>query len=348
MRSHQSPSSRSAQPRARWVPRVSLCAVLAATLGLAGPVQADVQSLTTTFASNNGLDGNMFDVTAANDIRVVSVDCNAYAGSVTIEVYTVPGGYGGHETNAGAWTLRGSGTTTSAGTDQPTPIPFALDIEIAAGETLGFYVTSTGSGMRYTDGTGSSPAASNDDLAIYEGRGVDYPFGTSYSPRTWNGTIYYEADSGTPYCFADLTGGVCPCGNFSFTESGCMHSGGVGAVLSSSGSTSVASDQLRCRAEDLTIAKPALLFTGTMAVNGGNGQPLGDGLLCAGGTIQRLWVETSDGAGYAEWGTGMVLAGGFGAGETRFFQVWYRDPGTSSPCSSGFNLSNALEVQLSP
>jgi hypothetical protein len=289
----------------------------------------------------------MFDVTAANDIRVVSLDCNINVGQVTIDVYTVPGGYSGNETNPSAWTLRGTGVTTSTGTDQPTPIPFPLDIEIAAGQTLGFYVTSSaGVGFRYTDGLGTGPAAQNSDLTISEGLGLAFPFSTSFTPRTWNGTIHYQADSGTPFCFADGTAGVCPCGNFTFAETGCMHSGGVGAVLSSSGSTSVAADALRCQASNLTLGKPSLLLTGTVSLNAGAGVPLGDGLLCAGGTVQHMWVEMSDASGNAEWSTGMAAAGQFSPGETRFFQVMFRDPGPSSPCAGGFNLSNALEVQL--
>ncbi len=339
------PPSGIPSPRARVL---SFVPVLLAITALTGQGRADVLSLTTTFSSDNGLDGNMFDVTALSDIRIVSLDCNINAGGTTIEVYTCPGTYVGNETNPAAWTLRGSGSTTSTGSDQPTPIPFGLDIHVDAGTTIAIYVTtSSGASMRYTNGTGVSPAASNADLQIFEGLGVGHPFGSSYSPRLWNGTIYYEGDSGTPYCFADGTGSVCPCGNFSWAESGCMHSGGQGGVLSTAGSTSVEGDLLRCSAASLTAGKPALLFTGTMAVNGGNGSPLGDGLLCAGGTIQRLWVEMTDSTGFAEWGTGMAAAGQFQAGETRFFQVWFRDPGPSSPCAGGFNLSNAVEVLLS-
>jgi hypothetical protein len=291
----------------------------------------------------------MFDVSAANDVRVISLDCNINAGAVQIEVYTVPGGYVGNEGNPGGWTLAGSGPTTSSAADQPTPLPFALDIEILAGQTLGFYVTSaSGAGFRYTNGPGTGTAAQNADLHISEGIGISYPFGSIYTPRIWNGTIYYVADPGTAYCFADGTGAVCPCGNYSWSESGCVHSGGVGGVLSTVGSTSVGSDSLRCTSQFLPALRPALLFTGSLAVNGGAGQPFGDGLLCAGGTIQSLGVQITDAAGLAEWGPGLASQGAFAAGETRHFQTWYRDPGSDSPCGTGFNLTNGMAIVLTP
>ena len=87
-----------------------------------------------------------------------------------------------------------------------------------------------------------------------------------------------------------------------------------------------------------------VFFQGDNAVNGGAGNPFGDGLRCAGGNVVRLNAPTmSDAAGSADT-TGITISvtGGVSSGDTRRYQGWYRDPG--GPCGSGFNLTNGYEV----
>ena len=85
-----------------------------------------------------------------------------------------------------------------------------------------------------------------------------------------------------------------------------------------------------------------------MAINGGNGVPFGRGLRCVGGGIKRLELQTSTG-GEAEFGPGLGQQGGWATGETRYFQVWYRDPMDDNPCGAGpFNLSNGVQVTFTP
>jgi hypothetical protein len=38
---------------------------------------------------------------------------------------------------------------------------------------------------------------------------------------------------------------------------------------------------------------------------------------------------------------------GLVAGDLKRYQIWYRDP-AASPCGSGFNLSNGIEVNWTP
>lgn len=149
-------------------------------------------------------------------------------------------------------------------------------------------------------------------------------------------------EPGTAYCL----GVGCPCGNDG-AASGCTNSTGSGLVLSASGSASAGADDLAPSVTGGPAGKPALLFQGTSRVNGGAGAPLGDGLRCAGGQIQRLAIRVLDGAGAASWGPGLAGAAGWSAGAVRDLQVWYRDP-SAGPCGSGFNLSNGYEVVFTP
>ena len=144
------------------------------------------------------------------------------------------------------------------------------------------------------------------------------------------------------YCF----GTGCPCGNDDWLA-GCTNSTGAGASLVPIGSASAAADDLAFQGRDLLSGQAALLFVANNAVNGGAGNPFGDGLRCAGGGLVRLGVRMPNAAGVADWGPGMAAAGGWTSGDTRRFQVWYRDP-VGSPCGNSFNLSHGIEVEFVP
>jgi hypothetical protein len=63
---------------------------------------------------------------------------------------------------------------------------------IPAGSTYGFYVTSTDNPISYT----TLDTTINDGHITYTtGTGNVYPFGVTYAPRTWNGTMYYTVGS---------------------------------------------------------------------------------------------------------------------------------------------------------
>ena len=63
-------------------------------------------SLATTFASNNGAQGNMFDVEATNDITINSFDVNMVSGvTADIEIYFKSGSWVGSENSPNDWTL---------------------------------------------------------------------------------------------------------------------------------------------------------------------------------------------------------------------------------------------------
>jgi hypothetical protein len=77
----------------------------------------------------------------------------------------------------------------------PTPIPINFSVPMAAGDTVAFYVTlQTGFGIvNYTNGTAVGNVYAQDaNIQQHEGYGGVY-FGLAFSPRVWNGKIYYES-----------------------------------------------------------------------------------------------------------------------------------------------------------
>ena len=148
------------------------------------------------------------------------------------------------------------------------------------------------------------------------------------------------------FCFGDGSGTICACGNIGAAGEGCANSAGSGATLSVSGSTSVSADNLQVHMAGAPAMTAALLFVGDTKLNGGNGDIFGDGLRCVGGPIQRLGVKLTAG-GIADWGPGLAPFGGWSSGDTRYFQVWYRDS-NGSPCGGVFNLTHGVGMTMTP
>jgi len=152
---------------------------------------------------------------------------------------------------------------------------------------------------------------------------------------------------GSAFCFGDGSGTTCPCGNAGASGEGCRNSTGSGAMLEAVGSNSVAAADLVLLAEQLAPQQAGLYFQGTGAVNGGSGAIFGDGLRCAGGTVARLRVRMADAAGHSSLAVLPTAGGGVSAGDLRRYQLWYRDT-NGSPCGSGFNTTNGVEIVWAP
>mgnify|MGYP001126168064 CR=1 FL=1 len=162
--------------------------------------EISAQSLTTTSSSNNGSNGNMFDVsnngTSSITITGFSQNFNDQSPVASFEVYTRSGGL---TTSSSGWSLRNStGSFTPEVRDTLTQLSFTspVSITINAGETTGLYLRSDMNNIAYTNGTSvGAIAATNSNLTIYEGYGVSLLFGNFYSPRIWNGTIFYSVNT---------------------------------------------------------------------------------------------------------------------------------------------------------
>lgn len=161
--------------------------------------------------------------------------------------------------------------------------------------------------------------------------------------------------AGTPYCFGDGTGAVCPCdpGQAGPLGGGCANSLGGGGRLRAVGNAQVSLDSVTMTTSGIGDVAPGLLFQGTAFQAGGLGSLFGDGLLCVSGTVTRLIFHAASGGviryGRAEPGDPALSASGSvpALGATIYYQVWYRD---STPfCTpDGYNLTNGVSVGWTP
>ena len=163
-----------------------------------------------------------------------------------------------------------------------------------------------------------------------------------------DGSTWGIADLGTggttgSFCAGDGTGTACPCGNPGGSGAGCANGTGHGATLSRTGTASASASSVVLEATGLVPNQPGLYFQGVNAINGGNGNTFGDGLRCAGGSVIRLQVRTSDASGSSNTTIDIATKGGVSTGDVRRYQLWYRDP-MSSPCGAGYNLTNGVEI----
>ena len=158
---------------------------------------------------------------------------------------------------------------------------------------------------------------------------------------------------GTPYCDADgVTSTPCPCSNdndgSAGIPAGCANANdAAGASLFATGTPSIAAADLVFAGTNLPPNQPGLYFQADNAVAGGGGVVFGDGLRCAGGNVRRLQVRMASAIGTSNTTLDVAATGQVVAGETKRYQLWYRNP-TVSPCSASFNLTNGYELTWLP
>ncbi|MBK9284646.1 MAG: T9SS type A sorting domain-containing protein [Sphingobacteriaceae bacterium] len=154
-------------------------------------------NLVTIYATNNAQRGHMFDIEAINAVTILCFEVNMNVGTTNFEIYTKSGTHVGFTNTPGAWTLIGTAINlASAGVNLPTSVPIAINTGIAAGATQAFYITRTtlsGPTLAYTNGTAvGTVLASDANIIIREGTGKEYPFSTNYTPRRFNGRVFYD------------------------------------------------------------------------------------------------------------------------------------------------------------
>ncbi len=178
------------------------CRAFAVVVGmLIGLGVANAASLSTPYVGGNNHRGNMFDVLPASDIAITQFQLSSFGpGNLPYAIYMRQGTWNGHANSPSDWTLLQTGTVVGYGVGNPSDvIPLTTPVSLAAGVTYGFYVTSTDTflSLSYTNGSAvGNVLASDANLTIFEGGGLEYPFtagsGFVNQPRNWNGTIHYE------------------------------------------------------------------------------------------------------------------------------------------------------------
>jgi len=155
-----------------------------------------------------------------------------------------------------------------------------------------------------------------------------------FAPTNWPGNLTPGAGNGP-----------CVSCNPQIGANYCMvnpTSTGNPSIMSTSGSASIAANDLVIACDNIPGTEPGVFFYGAM-----QGQfPFGEGFRCVTGTIFRLWPPSTSSAGtltraidYNNVPTAIL------SGSTWNFQGWFRDP-TGGP--AGFNLSDGLEIIFVP
>lgn len=123
------------------------------------------------------------------------------------------------------------------------------------------------------------------------------------------------------------------------------NSTGQSATMGWQNTTSIANNDLRIFAEACPQNQFAMFFYGP----GEAYAPLGDGFRCVKGPLYRLGVVQTGPGGLPSWSLDVTAppqpSGQISAGETWFFQTWFRDP---SGGPAGSNLSDALRITFCP
>ena len=160
----------------------------------------------------------------------------------------------------------------------------------------------------------------------------------------------------TPFtnsCFGDGSlSTACPCANNGFTGRGCENSSGTGgALLTANGA--VNPDTVVLTASNELAHAPSIFLQGS--TGNASGIVYGDGVRCSNGTLMRLYTKNAVSgtviaptAGEPSIRTRSAALGDpISTGQTRTYQVYYRDPAAGfcpAPNGDTWNITNAVRV----
>ncbi|MBK8978992.1 MAG: hypothetical protein IPM29_24110 [Planctomycetes bacterium] len=168
---------------------------------LASFATAQLQTLTTTFANNNGGAAewtNQFDLTVTNPagVTIPWLDINTSTTTAgTLDIYVQPNGtYVGNQVNPAAWPASptvSSLSFTGAGTGLPTNAILSAPLFLAQG-SYAVAIHYRGVAPLYTNGSGTNQSYSDANIALALGSATAGLFsGTLFDPRVCNLRLYY-------------------------------------------------------------------------------------------------------------------------------------------------------------
>jgi hypothetical protein len=161
---------------------------------------------------------------------------------------------------------------------------------------------------------------------------------------------------GVAYCAED--GSLnCPCGNSGTAGHGCNNSAATGgALLASSGWNSLAHDSLVLMSSGELPSALSIFLQGSTLIAPTS---FGDGLRCAGGALKRLYSKNASAGSVSAPTLGdlsisarsAALGDVIDVGESRVYQVYYRDPNLAfcpTPAGKAWNVSSGLRISWLP
>lgn len=308
-------------------------------------------SLTTLFVSNNGgsLGGQVFfdmNVTKAGGLTIYSFDINvgeAVGTPIGMNVFTIPGTYVGNHNNMAAWTNVASGSGFSAGVNNPSRVN-TFNFSLAPGTYGVSLVLSATVGHDYTNGTGANQFFSNADLALTLGAALNVPWtGTPFTPRVWNGRVYYDCSRPAAYCTAKVSScGTAP----TITGPGPATSQGA----SGPGSYDISfgpvpggpSPAIAIYTTNGPVANPVANAFGFLCINGTGMFRVPPAILASGAACSATYAVDFGNFLATQSADPALLPSNLPA--IVDLQGWYRDP-----ADPGFaNLTNAITFQVDP
>jgi len=153
---------------------------------------------------------------------------------------------------------------------------------------------------------------------------------------------------------------TCPCANPpspAGASKGCNNSSGSGgAVLSSGGQALLSADSVVFTSNGETPSATSIVLQGSSS--NPSGSVFGQGIRCASGTLVRLYTKHAVNGSIVAPAAGdptisarsAALGDTILAGETRWYQVYYRDPHIPIVClsSASFNATQGQAIDWQP
>ncbi|MEM7515627.1 MAG: hypothetical protein AAF368_01705 [Planctomycetota bacterium] len=262
-----------------------------------------------------------------------------------------------------------SGGVVAAGFDTPSGL-YLFD---ALGNTAGFFAGNNARGV-FQLGNGDF-LATLDDLVIVDAVSGIATILDSSGTFQFASPLDLNAGATAEFCFgagSSVPGcSLCPCNNTPSANAGggCSNANGSSGRLFRFGVPSLSNDSLRFQVRGANPSTFGILSSGdnrlpNNAVNPCFGLGSGvssvalDGLRCTGGGVLRHGTRSTDAQGQIGtttpgWGLpdgpmgGLIAQGGFTAGQTRHYQVFYRENPALS-CGTGQNTTQGISVVFLP